>query len=221
MLRDISKIVSANRSFFLPYITFLFFCSLALLMFDKDSIHIAINQRSHPAADVFFKYLTFLGDGRMIVVYTLILLFIKYRFVLILLLSNLLVGILTFVLKVYVFNDALRPKKYFENIYELRLVPGVENYLHNSMPSGHTAVAFCVFTCFALMAEKKNTGFLFLIIAVLTGFSRIYLSQHFLSDVFIGSLIGVFFAVLIYYIFEKKVSKQRLEGALLKKQIRA
>ncbi len=216
MLRDILKIVSANKAFFLPYLTFLFFCAFALLLFDKEGLHIAINQRNHPFADVFFKYLTYLGDGRMLVVYALILLFIKYRFVLILLLSNLFSGILTFILKTQVFDASLRPKKYFENIYELRLVPGVENYLQNSMPSGHTATAFCVFTCFALMAKNKNTCFLFLITAALIGFSRIYLSQHFLDDVFIGSLIGVLFALLVYYLFQKNVQNQGLEKALFK-----
>lgn len=218
MVRDIFKIVTANKAFFLPYLTFLFFCILALLLFDKEGLHIAINRKNHPIADIFFKYLTYLGDGRMLVFYTLILLFIKYRFVLILLLSNLFSGILTFVLKTQVFDASLRPKKYFENIYELRLVPGVENYLHNSMPSGHTATAFCVFTGFALMAKNKVSGFLFLIIAALTGFSRIYLSQHFLDDVFIGSLIGVFFALIIFYFFEKSKGKPGLENALFNKR---
>jgi membrane-associated phospholipid phosphatase len=217
MLRDIFKIVTANKAFFLPYLTFLFFCLIALLLFDKDGLHIAINQKNHPTADVFFKYLTYLGDGRMLIIYALILLFIKYRFVLILLLSNLFSGIMTFILKTQVFDASLRPKKYFENIYELRLIPGVENYLHNSMPSGHTATAFCVFTCFALMSKSKSTGFLYLIIAALIGFSRIYLSQHFLDDVFIGSMIGVLFALLVFYLFERSFKKPGLENAIFKK----
>lgn len=214
MVRDIFKIVTANKAFFLPYLTFLFFCLLALLLFDKDGLHIAINQKNHPFADVFFKYITYLGDGRMLIVYALILLFIKYRFVLILLLSNLFSGILTFILKTQVFDAALRPKKYFENIYELRLVPGVENYLHNSMPSGHTATAFCVFAGFALMSKNKVAGFLYFVIAALIGFSRIYLSQHFLDDVFIGSLLGVFFALITFYFFEKSTKKSVLENSL-------
>lgn len=218
MLNDISKIVSANRAFFLPYISFLFFCLLAIFLFDKEGLHIAINQKYNPFADIFFEYITFLGDGRMLIVYALILVFIKYRFVLILLISNLFAGILTFLLKTQVFDSSLRPKKYFENIYELRLVPGVENYLHNSMPSGHTATAFCVFAGFAFMSMNKSFGFLFFIIAALIGFSRIYLSQHFMDDVVVGSLVGVFFALLVYYFFEKRVSKPSLENALFKKK---
>ncbi len=217
MVRDILRIVSARKQFFLPYLTFLFFCAVALLLFDKDGLHIAINSKNHAVADVFFKYVTYLGDGRMVLVYALLLLFVKYRFALVLLLSNFLVGVFTFVLKVYVFNDALRPSKYFENIYKLRLVPGVEMYLHNSMPSGHSATAFCVFSCFALIAGNKIYGFIFFVIAALAGFSRIYLSQHFLIDVVIGSLLGVFFSVLVFYIFEKNVTSQKLDKALLKK----
>ena len=217
MLRYIFKIVTANKSFFLPYLTFLFFCLLALFLFEKGSIHIAINSESNGAADVFFKYLTFLGDGRMITVYALILVFISYRSVLILLISNLFTGGITLLLKIYVFNDVLRPLKYFENIYQLRLVPGVDVYLHNSMPSGHTAVAFCSFTTFSLLSKNKSLGFLFFLIAGLIGFSRIYLSQHFLNDVLIGSLIGVFFALLVYSVFEKTVQSKKLEGALFKK----
>lgn len=202
--------------FFCHTLPSFFFSLFALIIFDKEGLHIAINQKSHPVADLFFKYITFLGDGRMLVVYALILLFTKYRFVLIMLISNLLTGIVTFILKTQVFDASLRPKKYFENIYELRLVPGVENYLHNSMPSGHTATAFCVFACFALMVRNKSLGFLFLVIAALIGFSRIYLSQHFLDDVFIGSLIGVLFAVLTFVFFEKYISNPQLENSLFK-----
>lgn len=217
MLRDLSKIISVNKLFFLPYLTFLFFSVVALWVFDKNGLHIAINQKNHPAADVFFQYITFLGDGRMLLAYTLILLFIKYRYVLILLLSNLLMATTVSVMKFQIFDGADRPAKYFENIYQLRLVPGVDMHFHNSMPSGHTATAFCVFTVFALVSWNKRLGFLFFMIAALAGFSRIYLSQHFLNDVFVGSLIGVFLAVLVYYIFEKKVSSPRLEKALFKK----
>jgi len=217
MLRDLARIISARRTFFLPYITFVFLSLTALLLLEKDALQIAINKENNAVADVFFKYITFLGDGRMIALYAFILLFIKYRYVLVLLVSNLFAGVVTFILKVHVFNEALRPRKYFENIYELRLVPGVEVYLHNSMPSGHTVTVFCVFTFFALISERKLNGFLFFMIAVITGFSRIYLSQHFLSDVLTGSLIGVSFALIFYYIFEVKLSRPIMDGDLFKK----
>lgn len=218
MLRDIYKIVSANRLFFIPFVSFVFFCSIILLLFNKDSIHIAINQENNPSADVFFKYMTYLGDGRTIALLVVLMLFIKYRFALIILLSNALASAAAQLLKIYVFSDNLRPKKYFENIYELYLVKDVDIYSFNSMPSGHTTTAFCAFAGLTLFSKNKNYGLLFFVIAILVAFSRVYLSQHFLEDVFWGSILGVFFALLIYNIFDKKVNSLALEGALFKKK---
>ena len=39
-----------------------------------------------------------------------------------------------------------------------------------------------------------------MVFAFLTGFSRIYLSQHFLADVLFGSLIGMISTVITYVI---------------------
>ena len=148
------KLFSENKSFFYPFFTYIFLCSIALLLFDKDGIQIAINQRSHKVADVFFKYITYLGDGRMIIFYAAIVLFFKYRYLLILLLSNLLTGTITMFLKFFVFDDSIRPAKHFENLYQLRFVPDVEVYVNNSMPSGHTATAFCVFSFFLIVKKE-------------------------------------------------------------------
>ena len=43
--------------------------------------------------------------------------------------------------------------------------------------------------------------------AFLTGFSRIYLSQHFLADVLFGSLIGMISTVITYVIVYTKPRK--------------
>jgi membrane-associated phospholipid phosphatase len=47
----------------------------------------------------------------------------------------------------------------------------------------------------------------FLFLAVFTGFSRIYLSQHFLGDAVAGSLIGIFTIVIVQSLFEKNDSE--------------
>ena len=46
-----------------------------------------------------------------------------------------------------------------------------------------------------------------LIFASVTGFSRIYLSQHFLADVLFGSLIGMISTVITYVIVYYKERK--------------
>jgi len=43
-------------------------------------------------------------------------------------------------------------------------------------------------------------------VAILVAYSRIYLSQHFLTDVLAGSLIGVSIAMIVYYVFNTKLN---------------
>jgi membrane-associated phospholipid phosphatase len=48
---------------------------------------------------------------------------------------------------------------------------------------------------------------LFLFIALLIGYSRIYLGQHFMQDVVAGSLAGVVSSVICWICFEKFFKK--------------
>ncbi len=66
----------------------------------------------------------------------------------------------------------------------------------NSFPSGHTITAFAIFIILALIVKKNYLKVFFTTIAILAGFSRVYLSQHFLEDIFSGALIGIGIAVL-------------------------
>lgn len=56
-----------------------------------------------------------------------------------------------------------------------------------SFPSNHTILAFSVLP---LLFQEK-IGWPFLILAVLMGFSRIYLGVHYMSDVLLTALIGL------------------------------
>jgi membrane-associated phospholipid phosphatase len=46
-----------------------------------------------------------------------------------------------------------------------------------------------------------------LVLAALGAYSRVYLSQHFLSDVCVGSIIGFITPFLMYYLFKSKILK--------------
>lgn len=211
MFSDILKIVSASKSFFLPFVFFVVLCAALLLLTGKEELHIAINSYHHPASDFFFKYITHLGDGRLSLAAVMVLLFVKFRYALIMFIANFSASLSAQALKIFVFDDSLRPKKYFENLYQLHFVPDVDVHSYYSMPSGHTTTAFCVFACLTLIVKIKNYGGLFFLIALLTAFSRVYLSQHFMEDIFYGSLLGVFFALLVFYFFEKNVTSPKLE----------
>lgn len=66
---------------------------------------------------------------------------------------------------------------------------------NSSFPSSHAANAAAIATVFALRWRKLAP--LFVLLAALVSFSRIYLNRHFLSDVVIGAALGVAVTVIV------------------------
>lgn len=192
-----------NKWFFLPYMFLLIFSAIGLAISGKGDFLLIMNAQHHPFLDSFFKLSNYLGEAMMFVVVLLVLLFVKLRYFLLGLSTLLLAGAAVQSLKHYVFNHMPRPYLYFEQVTELYFVPGVKVYKHFSFPSGHTTVAFALFCFLALITPNKKLGILFLLCAVLGGLARIYLAQHFLMDVFAGSVLGSSIAVITFYLFSR------------------
>ena len=107
--------------------------------------------------------------------------------------------ILIQVLKRVVFSNQFRPSFYFKNLIEdgsWNLIDGVELFEKFSFPSGHTASVFCLCMSICFFMKKKHYPLLLVLLAYIVGFSRIYLSQHFLIDVLAGALLGSIIPVL-------------------------
>lgn len=70
-------------------------------------------------------------------------------------------------------------------------------------PSGHTTAAFemaiSMFLCFRADGKKKF-AWIFPVIAILTGCSRIYLMVHYATDVIAGAIIGILAGIIGYNI---------------------
>ena len=129
-----------------------------------------------------------------------ILVIISFRKTVYIITTYITTGIFVQFLKRAVFYNIDRPVEVFKGNFDLYLVEGVKMYNKFSFPSGHAATTFGFFICIAFISGNRLIKFLCLFLACLVGYSRIYLSQHFLIDVYFGSIIGVAGGIIFYYI---------------------
>ena len=67
-----------------------------------------------------------------------------------------------------------------------------------SFPSGHTQTAVGTFGAIAATAKKKQTAVLCVVLALLVGFSRMYIGVHTPADVLVGGGLSIVFLVAFY-----------------------
>ena len=198
------NITRSTNPFFGYVCLWLLLTLIGLLSMSKFDSFVAINHfRSYPA-DLIFTFFTDLGNGIILIPLTIYFLWTKkYMAVLNLLIAILLNTIIIALLK-HGFNHPRPLALYGKQIVMSPHWVKVNKSL--SFPSGHTASAFCMATSLALCFSKhKWLIFTCFILAALTGYSRIYLGQHFLEDVWLGTLIGVFVGTLSYALIQYTV----------------
>ncbi len=95
-----------------------------------------------------------------------------------------------------------RPRPFF--VYEN--VNLIGKPIFSSFPSGHTtlATAICIILCF----KYRRFSPAFIALAILVGISRLYVGQHYPSDVMAGFILGSLVAFMILYL-EKSLQKNR------------
>ncbi len=196
------NLIRHNHRYFLPYFALLFGSLLLLLFIEKGEEVIWLNQFYNDSMNWIFKWSTKLGEVWVgIIIGIAILLKYPFRsfcaFIIVLVLESILVQFFKNVL----FSDAVRPKIFLEE-HSLRFVEDLYINTMHSFPSGHTAASFVFFTFLALLADPKWKPWL-LIFPLLTGLSRIYLAQHFLLDVVVGSIIGAILSLIVFWFFHR------------------
>jgi len=210
-------LLKANRWFLIPTIILLIIAITLLINFPKSELHIISNKANSSFFDLFFKYVTYMGDGAIIAILFIALLFVKYRYALAFLAGSLATSLFVNIIKKVVLHDVYRPSKYFElyETYQLHFVEGIKLHSLQSFPSGHSATAFNVFLTLAILTKHNGLKLIFFVMAVMVAYSRVYLSQHFLIDITAGSSIGIFF-ILLFWVWFVKFNKKWLDKSLLK-----
>lgn len=195
--------------FFWGCVFFFAVAGTLLVLKGKEDSFLLLNTWHHPWLDQFFIYYTIIGDGAFSAILGIFIFFIirKRKLAVDLLIAWAATGILTQVIKRIV--AAPRPMAYFSPKTFPFFINDVIHSGLNSFPSGHTVTAFAVATVLAVHTSSQWGKLLFLLAAILVGFSRIYLSQHFLSDVLGGAAFGITGAACCLW-FTRKLKESNL-----------
>lgn len=218
MMSYIKNVLIEYKSFFYLYLLFLVAGGVALLVYSKEESFFLINGNYASWADSFFKGVTQLGDGLFFVLVTLALAVYKYRLSIIGLVIFLISSLLAQSLKHTLFRSFLRPFGVFGTDERMHVINGITLHTGNSFPSGHTTTAFALALFLTMAFNSRRNGWLYAIVAMLVGYSRVYLGQHFPVDVYFGSILGVLSCLLIYAWLDEPLKRKFGDKGLLSKK---
>ena len=142
-----------------------------------------------------FTYITYFGTSQVVIAFLVAVIFIliinqKIRYTIPLLISTIGAFVLVYISKIAFHRPRPDIAIYYEPSY--------------SFPSGHATIAVALYGFVAYLIihflkstkQKLNTLFFALIFILLIGISRIYLGEHYLSDVYSGYLLGTLWLII-------------------------
>jgi len=197
VIKSLPTVLYRNSGFFIGYLAFFFFLLTFYVLTSKSGGFLLINSHHNQEMDDFFILITNAGNGLFILaVITWMIIRQKQIWAWQTGASFLASGLIVQLFKHIIYSP--RPKAFFQSAASIHVIQGITCTGSSSFPSGHTTSIFALATLLAIYAREKKWGIFFLLVAILTGFSRIYLSQHFPLDILVGSLIGVLSSLFIY-----------------------
>lgn len=209
--------IKHNIFYILIYLGILCFVGYELLQAGKVDIHRMMNTYvGNPLIDAFFSFITHLGDGIFAFLVAIIFLFFNIRKSVYIIISYIGAAVVSSILKHLVFPHIYRPHFVFQYFVreELKIPADIDILGFNSFPSGHALSAFALFFCLLFVSRSHFLKVLFFVLAILAAYSRVYLSQHWLIDIYVGSIIGFCFALLFYVVFYHTQKWQYLNTTL-------
>lgn len=199
-------LIKANRFYLIGYFILFSIGIFLLTQIEQGDAIFYFSEIRSEQLDIFFKIATALGEAIGYLLAAIILLFIRFRYSILMAITAASVGLLAAILK-NIFRHP-RPKPFFQelgqDISEIAVsgVPLLESKI-SSFPSGHTLSGFAFFTVLALITKYDSLKIIFLVTACFVGVSRIYLVHHFLEDIVFGSFCGILLAFGLFYFHNK------------------
>jgi membrane-associated phospholipid phosphatase len=203
-MKTLKEILAGNRLFFGLWLLFFAVGLFFLLTLGKAASFVDLNAYHRTTLDTIFIWVTFLGNGVFsIVVFVIFLLQRRWSHASQVMLAFLLSALIAQILK-NLFSMP-RPKQFFAPGQYHYFIEGVTGLGFASFPSGHTTSVFALATLLAIFTKNRKAKIAFLLTGIAVGYSRIYLGQHFLGDVLMGSCIGTLTAVLVHWLFVERL----------------
>lgn len=177
------------------------------MLWCKNEAFLYLNANLGPLADKVFEYSSYLAEGWIWIPYFIVLVGLYKKDTAFILMNFLVSTLLTQFAKNYIFNSAMRPMASGLDATQIHTVPGVEIHTFNSFPSGHTATAFTLFLLTTYLFPNKYALSIGIIYAIVCGYSRIYLAQHFPLDL-AGGIFVALLTLPISIFIRKKLNKK-------------
>lgn len=155
------------------------------------------------------RFMIFAADqmGYVLIVSTLVLFWKKDYFKKVILVSwgSAIIARLVFVGLMRYLIYSPRPFLVLENVNRL-----MNHQFESSFPSGHTTFYFALAT--GVYLYNKKIGRIYLVLAGLVGFARVFVSVHWPLDILAGAVLGIVTAVAFNYLVKQKMSRRTFEG---------
>jgi membrane-associated phospholipid phosphatase len=213
------QVYKDSKLFYILSLLFALIGAIVLINTAKGDVEIWVNQFHNPSLNIFFYWITYLGDGFFSFLVIIALFFRRVYWGILSVISFLATGVVTQFLKRIVFEGFPRPSRFFDpSLIHLKYVEGLDLHGYFSFPSGHSSGAFSVFLLLSLISKKPLIQLVCFFTAIATAISRIYLLQHFFMDIYAGTILGIIVTSFLYYFIEyrsKLSTNERLKQPLI------
>jgi membrane-associated phospholipid phosphatase len=198
-----------NLWFLVPVLFFMVTSAFLMLVLPYGEELFLIDPWRVEPYNTLMRYFTLLGEWQLWVISTLVLCLKDMRIAKIIGFCGLFVMFSSFTAKEIAKRP--RPMRWLELQQSMRSIRQVEGvHLHTaytSFPSGHTTSGVTITLLLSVLFAGRMhrwIGLLLAAIAVLVAVSRVFLVQHFLSDIVAGTALGLGIGLLCYAFFLKQ-----------------